>query len=175
MKFITDKGKVGVLRGDKQEAEKCHNASLHISKEQLPKLKKPDGAKGCLLVDLEPPEKKVHERPKPEGDLQQVHVGQHSEQVTDATNSFVTIRQVNRIKRVSDTLFLSFGVVPTPRRGLPGYDSGRLGADSGSLGVKLFCCNFPRVVLGSNQLSTIDAYIPNRSPRRKLSNAIGIR
>ncbi|MED6176953.1 hypothetical protein PIB30_093198, partial [Stylosanthes scabra] len=81
----------------------------------------------------------------------------------------------------------------------PGHDSGRLGvqhwalgvefgrlgagylalaclgADSGRLGVQLFCCNFPRVVLGSNQLSTIDIYIPNRSPGRKLSNAIGIK
>ncbi|MED6120917.1 hypothetical protein PIB30_025401 [Stylosanthes scabra] len=28
MKFITDGGKVGVLRGDKQEAEKCHNAEF---------------------------------------------------------------------------------------------------------------------------------------------------
>ncbi|MED6146765.1 hypothetical protein PIB30_037749 [Stylosanthes scabra] len=50
-----------------------------------------------------------------------------------------------------------------------------LGADSGHLGVQLLCSKFPRVVLGSNQLSTIDIYIPNRSPRRKLSNAIGIR
>ncbi|MED6210422.1 hypothetical protein PIB30_063966 [Stylosanthes scabra] len=117
-------------------------------------------------------------------------------------------------RRVSDTLFLSFGAVPTPRRaclalsaktgclasadgrlgvilgawalslgpwawklgsGLPGCDSGRLGTGSGCLDVQLFCCNFPCVVLGSNQLSTIDIYIPNRSPGRKLSNAIGIR
>ncbi|MED6157509.1 hypothetical protein PIB30_023706 [Stylosanthes scabra] len=48
-----------------------------------------------------------------------------------------------------------------------------LGADSGR--VQLFYCNFPSVVLGSNQLSTIDIYIPNRSLGRKLSNAIGIR
>ncbi|MED6221626.1 hypothetical protein PIB30_056620 [Stylosanthes scabra] len=45
MKFTTDGGKVGVLRRDKQEAEKYYNATLHISKEQLPKLEKPDGAK----------------------------------------------------------------------------------------------------------------------------------
>ncbi|MED6116050.1 hypothetical protein PIB30_096498, partial [Stylosanthes scabra] len=50
------------------------------------------------------------------------------------------------------------------RLGMSEAESGRLGADSGRLGVQLFCCNFPRVVLGSNQLSTIDIYIPNRSP-----------
>ncbi|MED6139097.1 hypothetical protein PIB30_080686 [Stylosanthes scabra] len=61
----------------------------------------------------------------------------------------------------------------------PGCGSGCLGVqlwapgrDSGRLRVQLFYCNFPRVVLGSHQLSTIDIYIPNRSPRRKLSNAI---
>ncbi|MED6124060.1 hypothetical protein PIB30_055473 [Stylosanthes scabra] len=102
-------------------------------------------------------------------------------------------------ERVSDTLFLSFGAVPTPRRGvwrlgiktgclaiadgrlgvILGADSGLPGCDSVRraliLGVQLFCCNFPRVVSGSNQLSTIDIYIPNRSPGCKLSKAIGIR
>ncbi|MED6185168.1 hypothetical protein PIB30_054468 [Stylosanthes scabra] len=48
----------------------------------------------------------------------------------------------------------------------PGHDSGRLG-------VQLFYCNFLRVVPGSNQLSSIDIYIPNRRPGRKLFNAIG--
>ncbi|MED6209312.1 hypothetical protein PIB30_053484, partial [Stylosanthes scabra] len=98
-------------------------------------------------------------------------------------------------RRVSNILVLSFGAVPTPRRGCltlgvktgclasadgrwllgSGLPSVILGAWALILGVQLFCYNFSRVVLDSNQLSTIDIYIPNRSPGRKLSNAIGIR
>ncbi|MED6151528.1 hypothetical protein PIB30_083378 [Stylosanthes scabra] len=40
-----------------------------------------DGGR-CLLVDLEPPKKKMQERPKPKGDLQQVQIGQRPDQVT---------------------------------------------------------------------------------------------
>ncbi|MED6177193.1 hypothetical protein PIB30_095714 [Stylosanthes scabra] len=35
MKFVTDNGKVGTLKGDISEAERCHGATLHNSKEQL--------------------------------------------------------------------------------------------------------------------------------------------
>ncbi|MED6202774.1 hypothetical protein PIB30_109006, partial [Stylosanthes scabra] len=59
--------------------------------------------------------------------------------------------------------------------GRMGMILGAWACSTGRLGVQLVCCNFPRVVPGSDQLSTIDIYIPNRSPGRKLSNAIGIR
>ncbi|MED6151006.1 hypothetical protein PIB30_078124 [Stylosanthes scabra] len=72
MKFITDGGKVGVLHGDKHEAEKCHNATLHISKEQMPKLEKPETTEKWLL--------KMQEQPKPEGDLEKVQAGQGPKQ-----------------------------------------------------------------------------------------------
>ncbi|MED6223521.1 hypothetical protein PIB30_074681 [Stylosanthes scabra] len=55
---------------------------------------------------------------------------------------------------------------------MPRLDSGRLGllihayAWTSTHMRGLCCCNFPRVVLGSNQLSTIHIYVPNRSPGR---------
>ncbi|MED6133372.1 hypothetical protein PIB30_027669 [Stylosanthes scabra] len=55
MKFITDSGEVGVLKGDILEAERCHRATLHNSKEQLPRPMKPDPAAKVHLVDLETP------------------------------------------------------------------------------------------------------------------------
>ncbi|MED6120468.1 hypothetical protein PIB30_021137 [Stylosanthes scabra] len=85
MKFITDGGRVGVIHGDKQEAEKCHNATLHISKEQIPKLEKPKTSEKCLLVDLEPPEKKMQERPKPKA------ISSKSKSEKDPTNHKLSI------------------------------------------------------------------------------------
>ncbi|MED6187910.1 hypothetical protein PIB30_081080 [Stylosanthes scabra] len=55
MKFITDNGEVGVLKRDKSEAERYHGATLHNSKEQLPRLAKPKTTTKVQLVDLEPP------------------------------------------------------------------------------------------------------------------------
>ncbi|MED6154349.1 hypothetical protein PIB30_111581, partial [Stylosanthes scabra] len=74
MKFITDNGEVGTLKGDISEAERCHGATLHSSKEQLPRPAKPDTAAKVHLVDLEPPGRKLPERPQPEGELEKVQI-----------------------------------------------------------------------------------------------------
>ncbi|MED6113171.1 hypothetical protein PIB30_068376 [Stylosanthes scabra] len=62
MKFITDSGEVGILKGDISEAERCHGTTLHNSKEQFPRPMKPDIAAKIHLADLEPPGRKISER-----------------------------------------------------------------------------------------------------------------
>ncbi|MED6213718.1 hypothetical protein PIB30_095987 [Stylosanthes scabra] len=82
MKFITDIGDVGALKGDISEAERCHGATLHNSKEQLLRPVKPDMVAKIHLVDLEPPGRKIPERPQLEGELDRVQIGPEAEQVT---------------------------------------------------------------------------------------------
>ncbi|MED6211485.1 hypothetical protein PIB30_074140, partial [Stylosanthes scabra] len=43
---------------------------------------KPDTTAKIHLVDLEPPERKIPERPQPEGELDKVQTGPEAEQVT---------------------------------------------------------------------------------------------
>ncbi|XP_025625577.1 uncharacterized protein [Arachis hypogaea] len=71
MKFITDKGTVGSIRGDLEAAVACDNASLSLRKES----KK---AAGVLLADLyirieDKP------RPEPEGDMEKFQMGKSAE------------------------------------------------------------------------------------------------
>ncbi|MED6143909.1 hypothetical protein PIB30_010266 [Stylosanthes scabra] len=71
-KFITDDGEVEALREDKSEAERCHIATLHDSKNQLPKLAKPKTAGRVHLADLEPPGRKITEKAQPVRELEKV-------------------------------------------------------------------------------------------------------
>ncbi|MED6136042.1 hypothetical protein PIB30_052304 [Stylosanthes scabra] len=71
-RFVTDNGEVGVLKGDVSKAKRCHSATLHNSKEQLPRSANPDTVGKIHLVDLEPPGRKIPERPQPEGELDRV-------------------------------------------------------------------------------------------------------
>ncbi|MED6124387.1 hypothetical protein PIB30_058485 [Stylosanthes scabra] len=71
-----------IRRGDIFEAERCHGATLHDSKKQLPKSIKPDTTAKVHLVDLEPPGRKIPERPQSEGELDKVQIGPEAKQVT---------------------------------------------------------------------------------------------
>ncbi|MED6139773.1 hypothetical protein PIB30_087087 [Stylosanthes scabra] len=67
------------LKGDISEAERCHSATLHDSKEQLPRSVKPGIAAKIHLVDLVPPRRKISERPQLEGELYKLQIGPEAE------------------------------------------------------------------------------------------------
>ncbi|XP_072084574.1 uncharacterized protein [Arachis hypogaea] len=71
MKFITEEGSVGSVRGDLETAVACDNASLSLRK-------KSKEASGVFLADLDA---RVDDkpRPKPEGDLEKFRVGNSEE------------------------------------------------------------------------------------------------
>ncbi|MED6139317.1 hypothetical protein PIB30_082674 [Stylosanthes scabra] len=81
-KFMADDGKVEVLIEDKSEAEKCHIATLQDSKDQLPKLTKPETASRIHLADLKPPDRKIQERTQPARELGKVRSGPEDEHAT---------------------------------------------------------------------------------------------
>ncbi|XP_025629775.1 uncharacterized protein [Arachis hypogaea] len=74
MKFMTDRGAVGSIRGDLEAAVACDNASLSLRKES----KK---AAGVFLADLDV---RIEDKPRPEpkGDMEKFHIGKSAEQFT---------------------------------------------------------------------------------------------
>ncbi|XP_057742889.1 uncharacterized protein LOC130961172 [Arachis stenosperma] len=74
MKFVTDDGSIGTIRGDLETAVACDNASLSLRK----KSKK---ASGVFLADLDA---RVEDkpRPEPEGDLEKFRIGDEEEKFT---------------------------------------------------------------------------------------------
>ncbi|XP_072062334.1 uncharacterized protein [Arachis hypogaea] len=74
MKFITDDGSVGSLRGDLETAVACDHASLSLRK-------KSKEASGVFLADLDA---RVDDkpRPEPEGDLEKFRVGEEDDKFT---------------------------------------------------------------------------------------------
>nr|XP_025611672.1 uncharacterized protein LOC112705026 [Arachis hypogaea] len=74
MKFVTDDGSVGTIRGDLETAVACDNASLSLRK-------KSKEAFGVFLADLDA---RVEEkpRPEPEGDLEKFTIGDEGEKFT---------------------------------------------------------------------------------------------
>ncbi|XP_072087012.1 uncharacterized protein [Arachis hypogaea] len=74
MKFITDDGSVGSLRGDLETAVACDHASLSLRK-------KSKEASGVFLADLDA---RVDDkpRPEPEGDLEKFRVGEEHDKFT---------------------------------------------------------------------------------------------
>ncbi|MED6125780.1 hypothetical protein PIB30_071942 [Stylosanthes scabra] len=61
-KFITNKDEDEALEKARSEAKKCHIATRHDSKDQLPK---PEMAGRIYLADLEPPGRKMPEETQP--------------------------------------------------------------------------------------------------------------
>ncbi|XP_072081009.1 uncharacterized protein [Arachis hypogaea] len=74
MKFITDNGIVGSIRGDLETAVACESASLSLRKES----KK---AAGVFLVDLDA-RAEDNPRPEPEGDMEKFQIGKSADQFT---------------------------------------------------------------------------------------------
>ncbi|XP_072071865.1 uncharacterized protein [Arachis hypogaea] len=74
MKFITDKGTVGSIRGDLETAVVCDSVSLSLRKES----KK---AAGVFLADLDA---RIEDkpRPEPEGDMEKFQIGKSADQFT---------------------------------------------------------------------------------------------
>nr|XP_025617126.1 uncharacterized protein LOC112709458 [Arachis hypogaea] len=74
MKFVTDDGSIGSIRGDLETAVACDNASLSLRK-------KSKEASGVFLADLDA---RVDEkpRPEPEGDLEKFMIGDTEEKFT---------------------------------------------------------------------------------------------
>ncbi|XP_025640845.1 uncharacterized protein [Arachis hypogaea] len=74
MKFITEEGSIGFVRGDLEMAVACDNASLSLRK-------KSKEASGVFLVDLDA---RVSDklRPEPEGNLEKFRVGDTEEKFT---------------------------------------------------------------------------------------------
>ncbi|XP_057723381.1 uncharacterized protein LOC130939280 [Arachis stenosperma] len=74
MKFVTDEGSVGTIRGDLETAVACDNASLSLRK-------KSKEASGVFLADLDA---RVDDkpRPEPEGDLEKFRIGDEVEKFT---------------------------------------------------------------------------------------------
>ncbi|XP_057730621.1 uncharacterized protein LOC130945952 [Arachis stenosperma] len=74
MKFVTDDGSIGTIRGDLETAVACDNASLSLRK-------KSKEASGVFLADLDA---RVDDkpRPEPEGDLEKFRIGDEVEKFT---------------------------------------------------------------------------------------------
>ncbi|XP_057745709.1 uncharacterized protein LOC130963623 [Arachis stenosperma] len=74
MKFVTDDGSIGTIRGDLETAVACDNASLSLRK-------KSKEASGVFLADLDA---RVEDkpRPEPEGDLEKFSIGDEGERFT---------------------------------------------------------------------------------------------
>ncbi|XP_025702599.1 uncharacterized protein [Arachis hypogaea] len=74
MKFVTDDGSIGSIRGDLETAVACDNASLSLRK-------KSKEAFGVFLADLDA---RVDDkpRPEPEGDLEKFRIGDTEEKFT---------------------------------------------------------------------------------------------
>ncbi|XP_057734481.1 uncharacterized protein LOC130949893 [Arachis stenosperma] len=74
MKFVTDDGSIGTIRGDLETAVACDNASLSLRK-------KSKEASGVFLADLDA---RVEDRtrPEPEGDLEKFRIGDEEEKFT---------------------------------------------------------------------------------------------
>ncbi|XP_072054262.1 uncharacterized protein [Arachis hypogaea] len=74
MKFVTDDGSIGTIRGDLETAVACDNASLSLRK-------KSKEASGVFLADLDA---RVEDkpRPEPEGDLEKFSIGEEGEKFT---------------------------------------------------------------------------------------------
>ncbi|XP_057756163.1 uncharacterized protein LOC130975374 [Arachis stenosperma] len=74
MKFVTDDGSIGTIRGDLETAVACDNASLSLRK-------KSKEASGVFLADLDA---RVEDkpRPEPEGDLEKLRIGDEGEKFT---------------------------------------------------------------------------------------------
>ncbi|XP_057755482.1 uncharacterized protein LOC130974638 [Arachis stenosperma] len=74
MKFVTDEGSVGSIRGDLETAVACDNASLSLRKRSKE-------ASGVFLADLDA---RVDDkpRPEPEGDLEKFRIGDTEEKFT---------------------------------------------------------------------------------------------
>ncbi|XP_072058281.1 uncharacterized protein [Arachis hypogaea] len=74
MKFVTDDGSIGSIRGDLETAFACDNASLSLRK-------KSKEASGVFLADLDA---RVDDkaRPEPEGDLEKFRIGDTEEKFT---------------------------------------------------------------------------------------------
>ncbi|XP_052109199.1 uncharacterized protein LOC107460736 [Arachis duranensis] len=74
MKFVTDDGSIGSIRGDLETAVACDNASLSLRK-------KSKEASGVFLADLDA---RVDDkpRPEPEGDLEKFMIGDTEEKFT---------------------------------------------------------------------------------------------
>ena len=74
MKFITDDGSVGSLRGDLETAVACDHASLSLRK-------KSKEASGVFLADLDA---RVDDkpRPEPEGDLEKFRISEVNDKFT---------------------------------------------------------------------------------------------
>ncbi|XP_015948910.1 uncharacterized protein LOC107473837 [Arachis duranensis] len=80
MKFVTDDGSIGSIRGDLETAVACDNASLSLKK-------KSKEASGVFLADLDA---RVDDkpRPEPEGDLKKFRVGETEEKFTFVNRNF---------------------------------------------------------------------------------------
>ncbi|XP_072090659.1 uncharacterized protein [Arachis hypogaea] len=74
MKFVTDDGSIGTVRGDLETTVACDNASLSLRK-------KSKEASGVFLADLDA---RVEDkpRPEPEGDLEKFSIGDEGEKFT---------------------------------------------------------------------------------------------
>ncbi|XP_057732944.1 uncharacterized protein LOC130948256 [Arachis stenosperma] len=74
MKFVTDDGSIGTIRGDLETAVACDNASRSLRK-------KSKEASGVFLADLDA---RVEDRtrPEPEGDLEKFRIGDEEEKFT---------------------------------------------------------------------------------------------
>ncbi|XP_057723565.1 uncharacterized protein LOC130939480 [Arachis stenosperma] len=74
MKFVTDDGSIGTIRGDLETAVACDNASLSLRK-------KSKEASGVFLADLDA---RIEDkpRPEPEGDLEKFRIGDEEEKFT---------------------------------------------------------------------------------------------
>nr|XP_025681124.1 uncharacterized protein LOC112782770 [Arachis hypogaea] len=74
MKFVTDDGSIGTIRGDLETAVACDNASLSLRK-------KSKEASGVFLADLDA---RVEDkpRPEPEGDLEKFRIGDEEDKFT---------------------------------------------------------------------------------------------
>ncbi|XP_057720739.1 uncharacterized protein LOC130935159 [Arachis stenosperma] len=74
IKFVTDDGSIGTIRGDLETAVACDNASLSLRK-------KSKEASGVFLADLDA---RVDDkpRPEPEGDLEKLRIGDDVEKFT---------------------------------------------------------------------------------------------
>ncbi|XP_015969079.1 uncharacterized protein LOC107492551 [Arachis duranensis] len=79
MKFVTDDGSIGTIRGDLETAVACDNASLSLRK-------KSKEASDVFLADLDA---RVEDkpRPEPEGDLEKFRIGDEEEKFTFVNKS----------------------------------------------------------------------------------------
>ena len=106
MKFIINDGKVKMIRANQAIAQCCYIASLEVSKRaKMEGPSKGSGSTNIMMVDLDAREQSEGQRPKLEGELEEVQIGDSLEKTTRISKSlsiFVKLELATLLRENSD-------------------------------------------------------------------------